>query len=386
MQTWPKVGLKWECGSTTGWGILNLHLALHFAARGIMPVWFVPPDLRGINAIRRQILEPARQLHEQVKVQLANHTRIDVDIPVLCAVGNDFTQGALRFAVNGRPDIGLMFFENSDFTAAGIERSKAFAKIIVGSTWNAQILRALGLSNISVVMQGVDPTLFHPAPKSGLLGDRFVIFSGGKLEYRKGQDIVVAAVREFQKRHPETLLMVAWHNPWPNSIREITHGGLVDGVPQIVNGEIDFSNWLRRQGIGNSIDLGQLLHSQIPPLIREADVALFPNRCEGGTNLVAMECLACGVPTILSANTGHLDLISEETCYPLRKQGLVKASQLYPAVREWGESDVGEIVETLERIHGDRVESRRRAAAGARAMEKLTLANFAARVLEEIPQ
>ena len=47
----------------------------------------------------------------------------------------------------------------------------------------------------------------------------------------------------------------------------------------------------------------------MPHVLHEADVALFPNRAEGGTNLVAMECLASGIPTILSANTGHLDLL-----------------------------------------------------------------------------
>ena len=44
-------------------------------------------------------------------------------------------------------------------------------------------------------------------------------------------------------------------------------------------------------------------------LLKQADLAVFPNRCEGGTNLVAMEAIACGVPTVLSANSGHLDLL-----------------------------------------------------------------------------
>ena len=42
-----------------------------------------------------------------------------------------------------------------------------------------------------------------------------------------------------------------------------------------------------------------------------------------GTNLVAMECMASGVPTIVSANTGHLDLASLGGCYTLTQQGRV---------------------------------------------------------------
>ena len=44
-------------------------------------------------------------------------------------------------------------------------------------------------------------------------------------------------------------------------------------------------------------------------LLKQSDLAVFPNRCEGGTNLVAMEAIACGIPTVLSANSGHLDLM-----------------------------------------------------------------------------
>ena len=43
---------------------------------------------------------------------------------------------------------------------------------------------------------------------------RFVVFSGGKLEHRKGQDVAVAAFRDFQKTHPQLrpLLVTAWYH------------------------------------------------------------------------------------------------------------------------------------------------------------------------------
>ena len=36
-----------------------------------------------------------------------------------------------------------------------------------------------------------------------------------------------------------------------------------------------------------------------------ADAGLFPNRCEGGTNLVAMEAMASGLPVILSGTSAR---------------------------------------------------------------------------------
>jgi hypothetical protein len=38
------------------------------------------------------------------------------------------------------------------------------------------------------------------------------------------------------------------------------------------------------------------------------DCGLFPNRCEGGTNLVAMEYASIGRPIVANALTGHADI------------------------------------------------------------------------------
>jgi glycosyltransferase involved in cell wall biosynthesis len=84
-------------------------------------------------------------------------------------------------------------------------------------------------------------------------------------------------------------------------------------------------------------------------------------RCEGGTNLVAMEAMAAGVPSILSNNTGHGDLVnagcSQGThktnwaCVPLRRQKLLvpeASSQQMNPYEDWGESDIAECVEKLK--------------------------------------
>ena len=51
-----------------------------------------------------------------------------------------------------------------------------------------------------------------------------------------------------------------------------------------------------------------------------ADLALFPNHCKGGTNMIATQATACGVPSILSVNTDHLDIIEDGACLPLTHQ------------------------------------------------------------------
>jgi glycosyltransferase involved in cell wall biosynthesis len=116
----------------------------------------------------------------------------------------------------------------------------------------------------------------------------------------------------------------------------------------------------------------------MPTILREMDAAVFTNRSEGGTNLVAMECMACGLPVILSGNTGHLDLIEKNNCYPLTDQRDVGDRwNSLGDIRCWGESQVEEVVERLEQIFADRAEAKRRGLRAARMMQRLTWADTA---------
>jgi glycosyltransferase involved in cell wall biosynthesis len=85
-----------------------------------------------------------------------------------------------------------------------------------------------------------------------------------------------------------------------------------------------------------------------------------------------MECLAAGVPTILSANTGHLDLIDDSRCFALRRQGASRPTPSFRGVDGWGESSVDEAVAALERVHGDPDEASRRASNAAVWMRGLS--------------
>jgi len=127
--------------------------------------------------------------------------------------------------------------------------------------------------------------------------------------------------------------------------------------------------WLHGLGLapGSTRDLGFLPNAQMPRVFSEVDVAVFPNRCEGGTNLVAMEAMACGVPTILSANTGHRDLVAVGGCMALADQGPPPAIAGI-GTDGWGETPVEAVLEALESAYQDPAAARAGAAAGAEAM------------------
>ncbi len=192
-------------------------------------------------------------------------------------------------------------------------------------------------------------------------------FFPGKLEFRKAQDLVLTAFRIFQQRHPEALLVTAWHSPWPNVANTITESPLTRLAPEIgPDGVLKIKEWAVHYGIPEHafVDLGFVNRAQIPSIMAECHAAVFPNRCEGATNLVAMEAMACGVPVILSANTGHLDLIQPNIANPDNCWALTRQTPLFAPLgnrRGWMESSVEEIVKQMEAIHRNQTEAKARA-------------------------
>jgi glycosyltransferase involved in cell wall biosynthesis len=126
-----------------------------------------------------------------------------------------------------------------------------------------------------------------------------------------------------------------------------------------------------KQGLpqGSFIDLPFTNNLVMPSVLRDCDMAVFPNRCEGGTNLVAMEAMACGVPTYVAYNTGQKDLVDLIGCGAFRTQRNVKASPPMQTVQDWGETDVDEVVAAMEKVYTSREQSRREAKSVALRMK-----------------
>ncbi|MHB1310471.1 MAG: tetratricopeptide repeat protein [Gemmatimonadaceae bacterium] len=373
------IEIDWPIGLTSGWGTYGLHLALALrrSARA-EPVLAAAPTLQGVSPLVEREVRAMAWVMPQGRAADAIH---------LTALGNQVMGAAGGDGVHSGRRVGVIFFEDTALDDAAVARAFRYDMIIAGSSWNAEMLKASGVPHVRLVLQGIDPSLFHPRPRTGVLGDRFLVFSGGKLEFRKGQDIVVEAFRRFHATHPEAMLVTAWHNHWPQTMAGMDAMGYVHGHPAVRDGRCEVAPWLVANGIAPDavLDLGLQPQPVIAQVLREMDVAVFTNRCEGGTNLVAMEAMACGVPTILSANTGHLNLIGSDTCFPLERQAPLSVTT--PSFRGtvlWGESDPDEVVAHLERVYDDRAEAARRGASGAALLAQLPWATQAEELLRQL--
>jgi glycosyltransferase involved in cell wall biosynthesis len=369
----PMVLFNWQPSSYFGWGVYGINLMLHWARRPDLALCcarLIKDDHLALNPIERMVIDPVLRRSRDIRGELSGvEGTAAISCLVLDALGNNL-EGGGRIKLIGAPSIAMVFFESTMFDASAHERARRYPLIVSGSTWNREVLRDLGIEQVQTVVQGVDTTHFHPGPRAWLFGDRFVVFSGGKLERRKGQDLVVQAFRVFAQRHSDALLVTGWASPWPRLARSLEQNPSVSPILFRADGQVDVVAWLEANGIAKRqvLDLGRVPNAEMPRILREADVALFPNRAEGGTNLVAMECMACGLPTILSANTGHLDLIRGGNSYALDAQAPIPD----PRCQGWGESNVDEIIEALEAAYCDRAEAQQRGRRGAAMLAEMS--------------
>lgn len=381
------VVVGWRPSSVSGWGVYGQNLICQIIKKGRNPILFLSPHLMEVDKETASLLEPVLQKQSHLEELLGKVGLLEFDCPVLHALRNDFTPSLEEQSAFGSKNIGIVFFESTKISKAGIDRAREYDLIVTGSSWNKEILESYGLSNIVNIFQGIDRSLFKPVEKNTKYHDRFVIYSGGKLEYRKAQDVVAFAFKEFQQKYSEALLIFAWANQWTKIMPTINRSKLTNGHPDVTEeNAILIDEWLIRNGLlnGTFINLGMPANKDLPDYLAASDMAIFPNRCEPGTNLMAMEAMAMGLPCVLAANTGQLDLIAEDRCYPLFDQTPVHPFPPYSEVRGWREPSVKETLEQMEDIYQNRGEAATKGAEAAKFLCKFSWSNQIDRLLYEI--
>jgi glycosyltransferase involved in cell wall biosynthesis len=280
--------------------------------------------------------------------------------------------------LRGSRTLGYTFFEQTLLPAVARENARRwFDLVVAGSTWCEEVLRAHGFTDVATVIQGIDPAVFHPSPLADsreYFDDRFVVFSGGKAELRKGQDLVIRAYKVLQDRHHDVLLINSWYNAWPTVFQTL---GASPYITFRLSGQDHASiinNLLHQNGIDvdRVLTLGPKPNLTMPRIYYNSDVGLFPNRCEGGTNLVLMEYMACGKPVIASWSSGHKDVLTPENALPIRSMGSMAVRQSGQDLGEWDDPNLEETIELLERAYQNRDSLRALGRQAAADMGRLT--------------
>ncbi len=349
-------------GSMHGWGICGKHITRELARLEPVRILAEPVEMGSIGDILEfhELRRLALRDGEATTWTMTNVVRI-ADGPLLQGIGDErLLPRDMR--VRGKTTVGYTFFERNLYQPSWIENGRRhFDRVVAGSTWCAKVLTAAGLPNVATVVQGVDPRVFYPAASGDgqreFFTDKFVVFSGGKFELRKGQDVVIRAYKVLQDRHKDVLLLNAWYNPWPALIDTMRESRLIRFAPK----KGSFVDVINQILINNGIDTERVITSprqlnlSMARIYRNTDVGLFPNRCEGGTNLVLMEYMACGKPVVAVNTTGHADIVNSSNALIVGTNGTITIhdNDGIPVAR-WPEPDLDDAIDKLEWAYQNR--------------------------------
>ncbi len=363
-------------GHNFGWGLCGRYLTLEMFE--LSDVVFITEEftLKNIGDIDhystlKKLAPPAKMLNSF----MGNDEFYHLDKPVIQAIqSNNLLPCFIK--VKSPRNIGYTFFEYN-ILKENIERARDYYDIVAtGSSWCEKILNSHGLRNTKTVIQGVDPELFNNDKSTKeLYKDRFVIFSGGKLELRKGQDLVIRAFKALQDKYDDVLLVNSWYNHWDQSIATMSLSPYIHF--EMPKG--DYFKAVNHLLMENGIDPEKVVtlppkpYTEMPEVYRNTDLGLFPNRCEGGTNLVLMEYMACGKPVVASYSSGHKDILTSENSLTVKT---LKAFNIQGKdgnmIAEWDDPDLDELISKLEWAYLNRDQLQNIGEKGAETMSSLT--------------
>lgn len=255
---------------------------------------------------------------------------------------------------SGFLQVALIVAEATTLTPPQIASLRTYDVLLAGCGWFRGVLAEHGLPSYRFP-QGVDTLTFAPGrqrpPRTP--NDPFLIFSGGKFEYRKGHDLVLESFKQLRRRFPEipAKLVCAWHNAWPDTIGDLHHTGRLTSLPTFdpETKTWNFAAWLTTQRLdpADVMVCPPMFPEQMAAVVRECDAGLFLSRAEGNANMAMAEVLACGIPCLASGTTGHLEYLTEPLVTLASTWPTHRVPAGYAGAEGWGEVKPTEIAAYL---------------------------------------
>ncbi len=370
-----KLFLIMNRGESHGWGNCGRYLASELSR--LTKLYYVtnPFKLEDIGDVEQY--ERLCQCYlplEKLILSKNGQSQAELDAPVI------HTIGGIKFRpwltdVKGSKTVGYTFFEENVISLEDLRWADNFYDIIaVGSSWCETVLKHHGLKKTRTIIQGVDPLLFHRMGEKQRYLDNFVIFSGGKFELRKGQDIVMRAVKVLQERYRDVLLVTSWYNQWPQTMNTMAASPYIKYQKPLDSYEGTMRQMLTLNGLDPQrvVILPPLPNGLMPEAYRDSDIGFFPNRCEGGTNLVLMEYLACGRPVVASYLTGHKDVLTPEYACLVQAKSLLNIQKDQRVIARWEDPDLDEAIAQLDWAYHNRERLKGMGNLAAAAMSSFT--------------
>jgi glycogen synthase len=153
----------------------------------------------------------------------------------------------------------------------------------------------LGRDDFQVTPNPVNDLFFSPTDAGPVSSEPLVLFAG-RLEWRKGPDLLMKALPTLLEHHPNTRFCFAGGdtNTGPAGTSVLAY--LSSLIPEQARARVEFTGFLTSE--------------RLVKKYHEAAVCVFPSRWEG-FGLVAAEAMACGKAVVVSDTSGFRELITD---------------------------------------------------------------------------
>lgn len=209
-------------------------------------------------------------------------------------------------------NIGYYIFEYDNIPQEWVDVMNTLDVVCTASQWGVDVLKKNGVTKpCKVIPGGVNSKVFYPLEKSEskntILG-AYQFIHVGKAEVRKGTlELLQAFNRTFKGSNDVRLIL------------------MVD------NGNVSSEEFLKKyvdEGLfkyptDNIVPLSFV--DDIAEIYRDSDCGVFPSKAEG-IGLPITEAMACGLPVIVSKNSGMTEYITEKNAIVLTEG---TASKIY---------------------------------------------------------
>jgi glycosyltransferase involved in cell wall biosynthesis len=271
--------------NSTSYGLVAFNLIKSLTKLGVKVNLF-PIDGRGLEATTQD----ERSLIDQC---MKNSLSYDINAPSVRL----WHQFDLNFHVGNGLRVGFPIFELDGFTDKELSDLSHQDRLIVCSQWAKDVLVKNGINvPTRVVPLGVDTDIFYPHPiKTGRLAPtRF--YNVGKMEYRKGHDVLLTAFEQAFTEGDNVELHMLWYN-------RLLPQEHIEG----------WKRYYRSSKLANKIHLYDWVPSQqdLSALLNNMHVGVFISRAEGW-DLGLLESMAKSKHIIATNYSGHTEFANNE--------------------------------------------------------------------------
>lgn len=209
-----------------------------------------------------------------------------------------------------QPYIAMPTFELDRVRPEAIVSLGKCHRVLVSSRWCEQILKSQ-LDNVHMEhFHGVDRDIFNEKglrrPSSR---DPFRILNIGKLEFRKGHDIVIQTLAFLLSHNFDVHLWTMWTNPFlrPQMHHDMLEGWVADAAAENGIEASDIRDHIFQVGFKKTPE-------EVAAIIKVCHYGLYPYRAEGW-NLPLLETMSCGLPVGATDVTGPGDYLHGGNAY-----------------------------------------------------------------------